>query len=318
MNCFEEARRVIGIEAQWLVESIRLNEDRFDRAVAVLCETTGKIVVCGMGKSGHVARKIAATLTSTGSPAYFLHPAEGIHGDIGILAQGDSALVLSKSGETPEIAAMIPALARLDMPVVSMTCHADSILARASSAVLLLPSFEEACPHNLAPTASTTTMMALGDALAMALLRISGFSPEDFAHVHPGGMLGRKLLLRVSDIMVTESLPVVCQNIPLSEAIEVMTRHRGVCVTTDEDGRLSGIFVYGDLGRLMRNRADILNLTLSDVLVRNPAVVSPREPASTAVAAMETRGITSVVAVDEEGRPKGILYLHDALREGVR
>lgn len=318
MSSYEEALRVIGIEARWLTESIDLNRDSFDRAVAVLGGTSGKIVVCGMGKSGHVARKIAATLTSTGSPAYFLHPAEGIHGDIGILARGDCALVLSKSGETPEIAALLPALARLGVPVVSMTCHGDSILARASSAVLLLPPLDEACPYNLAPTASTTTMMALGDALAMALLRINGFSPEDFAHVHPGGMLGRKLLLRVGDIMTTDSLPVVSRDAPLSEAVEVMTRHRGVCITTDSDGRLSGIFVYGDLGRLMRNRADILNLALSDVLVRNPAVVSPCEPASNAVAAMEARGITSIVAVDDDGRPRGILYLHDALREGVR
>lgn len=318
MNSFDEARRVVGIEVAWLEESLRLNPESFGLAVDVLRGTTGKIVVCGMGKSGLVARKIAATLTSTGSPAYFLHPAEGIHGDIGILSRGDGALILSKSGETAEIAAMLPALCRLSIPVVSMTCGKDSILARASKAVLALPGFDEACPYNLAPTASTTTMMALGDALAMALLRLNGFSPEDFAHVHPGGMLGRKLLLRVGDIMVTGPLPLVPDGVALSEAVEVMTRHRGVCITADHDGRVSGIFVYGDLGRLMRSRADILNLTLSEVLVRDPAVVSPQELASVAVAEMERRGITSIVAVDGDGRPKGILYLHDALREGVR
>ncbi len=318
MKCSDEAGRVIGIEADWLRASISLNADRFDPAVDVLRQTAGKIVVCGMGKSGLVARKIAATLTSTGSPAYFLHPAEGIHGDIGILATGDSALVLSKSGGTPEIAAMLPALVRLSVPIVSITSREDSILARASAAVLLLPDLEEACPYNLAPTASTTAMMAIGDALAMALLRLSGFSPEDFANVHPGGMLGRKLLLRVSDIMVSKTLPLAREDMPLSEAVEIMTRHRGVCITTDDTGRLSGIFVYGDLGRLMRNRADILNLTLSDVLVREPSVVRPDEPASSAVSTMEMRGITSVVAVDADRRPVGILYLHDALREGFR
>ncbi len=318
MNCFSEARRVMEIEIRWLAESLELNRDSFGKVVALLGRTSGKIVVCGMGKSGHVARKIAATFTSTGSPAYFLHPAEGIHGDIGILARGDSAMILSKSGETPEIAAMLPALSRLDVPVVSMTCRADSILARSSHAVLLLPAFEEACPYNLAPTASTTTMMALGDALAISLLRLTGFSPEDFAHVHPGGMLGRKLLLRVGDLMVSEPLPVMTEEAPLTDAVEVMTRNRGVCLTVDGEGGLSGIFVYGDLGRLMKRRADILNLALSDVLVREPAVVSPMELASVAVAVMEKRGITSIVAVDEHRRPKGVLFLHDALREGVR
>lgn len=318
MNAFREARRVVEIEVEWLRRSLDLNRDAFQGVVEVLGGTTGKIVVCGMGKSGLVARKIAATFTSTGSPAYFLHPAEGIHGDIGILARGDSALVLSKSGETPEIAAMLPTLARLDIPVVSITSRADSILSRASSAVLLLPDLAEACPYNLAPTASTTTMTALGDALAMALLRLNGFTPEDFAHVHPGGTLGRKLLLRVRDLMTKDPLPIADRNAPLSQAVEVMTRHRGVCITVDDRGRLSGIFVYGDLGRLMKNRADILNLTLSDVLVKDPTVVPPLELASVAVSMMERRGITSIVAADPDGKPEGILYLHDALREGVR
>ncbi len=318
MSSFDEARRVMEIEEKWLRETLSLNSGSFDAAVEVLRRARGKIVVCGMGKSGIVARKIAATLTSTGSPAYFLHPAEGIHGDIGILARGDAALVLSKSGATPEIAAMLPALGRLEIPVVSITSRRDSVLARASGVLLLLPDREEACPYNLAPTASTTAMMALGDALAMALLRLNGFSPDDFAHVHPGGVLGRKLLLRVRDLMIPEPLPLAPEGAPLTEAVEIMTGHRGVCITTDGRGRLSGIFVYGDLGRLMKNRADILNLKLSEVAVRNPATVSPLDLASVAVAAMEKRGITSIVAVDPEGRPRGILYLHDALREGVR
>lgn len=318
MSSFDEARRVMEIEEKWLRETLSLNSGSFDAAVEVLRRARGKIVVCGMGKSGIVARKIAATLTSTGSPAYFLHPAEGIHGDIGILARGDAALVLSKSGATPEIAAMLPALGRLEIPVVSITSRRDSVLARASGVLLLLPDREEACPYNLAPTASTTAMMALGDALAMALLRLNGFSPDDFAHVHPGGVLGRKLLLRVRDLMIPEPLPLAPEGAPLTEAVEIMTGNRGVCITTDGRGRLSGIFVYGDLGRLMKNRADILNLKLSEVAVRNPATVSPLDLASVAVAAMEKRGITSIVAVDPEGRPRGILYLHDALREGVR
>lgn len=317
-NLFEEARRVFDIERRWLDRTLELAEGSFDDAVRLLAGCSGKVVVCGMGKSGHVGRKIAATMVSTGTLAHFLHPAEGVHGDVGMLQRGDVALVLSKSGETPEVAALIPSFRRLDIPVVAMVADTGSLLARGSSVVLALPDDVEACPYDLAPTASSTAMMALGDALAMAMLRLRDFSPEDFAQVHPAGMLGRKLLTRVCDLMTGPPLPVVPEHSPLSEAIAMLTRHRGICITTDGSGALSGIFVYGDLGRLMERRENVLDLALSDVLIRDPVTTGPRELASVAVGRMEKAGITSIVVVDGAGVPAGILYLHDALRAGIR
>lgn len=315
---YQEALRVMEIEAEWIRETARLAGKGFSRAVRILAETRGKIVICGMGKSGHVGRKIAATMTSTGSPAYFLHPSEGIHGDLGLIQKGDSALVLSKSGETREIAQLLPCFERLDIPVVALTGGEGSLLSRAADVVLPLPRMKEACPHDLAPTASTTSMMALGDALAIALLRVKEFSPEDFAKFHPGGILGRKLLTRVADLMDSGPLPAMDESAPLSEAVAVMTSHRGVCFSTDSDGKLSGIFVYGDLGRLMRNRANLLDLVLADVLIREPVTGSPDELASVAVTRMEEKGITSLVVTDGDGVPAGVLYLHDCLQAGVK
>jgi arabinose-5-phosphate isomerase len=317
-DLYREALRVLRIESEWLEAVGKLAEKTFTQAVNTLASADGKIIICGMGKSGHVGRKIAATMTSTGSPAYFLHPSEGIHGDLGILQKSDVALVLSKSGETEEIALLLPCFAELNIPVVAITGQGDSLLSRMADVVLPLPDMKEACPYNLAPTASTTTMMAMGDALSMALLKVRNFSTEDFAQVHPGGTLGRKLLTRVCDLMVSDSLPQVDESEPLADAIAVMTAHRGVCFSTLENGALNGIFVYGDLGRLMKNRANILDLTLGDVLVRNPAACYGDELATIAVARMEELGITSLVVVDRDKIPTGIFYLHDALQAGVK
>ena len=318
-GALEEARRVLRTEAKWIEELISLTDETFERAVELLASASGKIVVCGMGKSGHVARKIAATMTSTGSPAYFLHPAEGIHGDLGIVSRGDVALVLSKSGETPEVAAILPALEAIAIPVVAVVSNPDSLLGKAADVTLLLPDLAEACPHNLTPTASTTTMMALGDALAMSMLRLRNFSPEDFAEVHPGGSLGRKLLLKVGDLMVGRPLPLLPPSSPLADAIVQMTSHRGVCLMTDPaDGKLSGIFVYGDLGRLMKERVDVLGLTLEEVAIREPACCSAEELATVALGRMEQLGVTSLVVVDSGMIPEGLVYLHDLMRAGVR
>ncbi|MBN1434166.1 KpsF/GutQ family sugar-phosphate isomerase [Candidatus Fermentibacterales bacterium] len=317
----DEARRVLATEARWIEELVPMIGESFDRAVDVLASARGKIVVCGMGKSGHVARKIAGTMTGTGSPAYFLHPAEGAHGELGIVARGDVALILSKSGETPEVAAILPTLRRLEIPVVAVTCVQDSLLGRAADVTLLLPDLPEACPHDLTPTASTTAMMALGDALAMSMLRMKDFSPEDFAEVHPGGSLGRKLLLKVGDLMAGPPLPLLGPASPLSEAIVSMTAHRGVCLMCGGEsgtGPLEGIFVYGDLGRLMKNRVDVLELTLEEVAIREPATAFEEELASVALSRMETLGVTCLVVVDGAGRPTGLLYLHDVMRAGVR
>jgi len=317
-DLYKEALRVFRIESEWLEATARLAEGTFERAVEVLARTDGKIVICGMGKSGHVGRKIAATMTSTGSPAYFLHPSDGIHGDLGILQKNDVALVLSKSGETEEIALLLPCFVRLKIPIVAITCSTDSLLSRAADVVLPLPGLKEACPHDLAPTASTTSMMALGDALAMALLKVRDFSSDDFAKVHPGGTLGRKLLTRVSDLMVSDSLPEISETAPLTEAIAIMTAHRGVCFSTDAQGKLTGIFVYGDLGRLMKDRANVLDLTLGDVLIFKPSTCFGEELATIAVSRMEELGITSLVVIDRDRIPVGILYLHDALQAGVK
>ena len=317
-DLYKEALRVLQIEIEWLEATGTLIREAFSEAVLTLASAKGKIVICGMGKSGHVGKKIAATMTSTGSPAYFLHPSEGIHGDLGILQKGDVALVLSKSGETEEIALLLPCFRHLNIPVVAITSAGDSLLHRASTVVLPLPDLQEACPYNLAPTASTTATMALGDALAMALLRQKNFSPDDFAKVHPGGVLGRRLLTRVRDLMDCDSLPDISESAPLTEAVALMTAHRGVCYSTGSDGKLSGIFVYGDLGRLMKNRENILDLQLGDVLIRKPVTCNENELASIAVSRMEEHGITSLVAINTEDRPIGILYLHDALQAGLK
>lgn len=313
-----EARRVLEIEYRWLKELIPLLDESFDSAVDLLSEVDGKIIVCGIGKSGHVARKISATMTSTGNRAYFLHPTEGIHGDLGILSRGDAVLILSKSGETEEVAALLPSIKRLEIPIIAILTNPGSLLGRASDVNLLLPDLPEACPHNLVPTASTTAMMALGDALAIAMLRRKGFSPEDFAEVHPGGSLGRKLLMRVSDLMIDHlQLPEVPSDAILAEAIRVMTEHRGVCFTTEQNGQLAGIFVYGDLGRLMKERVDIFSIKLQDVLVKNPVTAYSHELASVALARMEKPGITNLIVVDDEKKPVGVIYLHDIMRAGI-
>ncbi len=315
-DVFAEARRVFDIEIKWLQATLPLNKASFPEAVKLFHRASGKIIVCGMGKSGLVARKIAATMTSTGNPSYFLHPADGIHGDAGILARGDTALVLSKSGDTAEIASLLPVLRSLDIPVVAMVTNEKSLLGRFADVVLKLPEMKEACPFNLAPTASTTAMMTLGDAIAMAMLNLSGFTPEDFAEVHPGGSLGRKLLMRVSDIMVTLELPVLSTDTILSRAVEVMTEHRGLCMAVGPSGQLQGIFVYGDLGRLMKDRVNIEELRLGDVMIKEPATTTGTELLALAVQTMEARGITSLVAVDENFVPQGVVYLHDALALG--
>jgi arabinose-5-phosphate isomerase len=314
---YAEAERVFGVESEWLRATLDMIRDSFDTAVEALASAQGRIIVAGMGKSGHIGRKIAATMTSTGSPAFFLHPAEAVHGDIGIAGSGDVALILSKSGETPEIATLLPCFRRLGIPVISMVSRPDSTLGRASEVILRIPDTAEACPHNLSPTASTTAMLVLGDALAMALLKLRDFSVDDFAEVHPGGTLGRRLLTRVSDLMVGPPLPVADSDSILADAIEVMTASRGVCFSTDADGSLEGIFVYGDLGRLLRTRPDALAMRLGEVLRHDPATAMVDELASVALARMEKKGITSLIVVDGENRPAGLIFLHDIMRAGI-
>ncbi|MEK8089948.1 KpsF/GutQ family sugar-phosphate isomerase [Thermithiobacillus plumbiphilus] len=312
------ARDVIRLEA----EAVAALEDRigpeFDRACELLLNCPGRIVVTGMGKSGIIGKKIAATLASTGSPALFLHPAEGSHGDLGMLTRHDVLLALSNSGETAEILAILPLIKRMQVPTVAMTGRASSTLARRSDVHLDVFVAREACPHNLAPTASTTAALAMGDALAMALLQARGFTPEDFALSHPGGALGRRLLLQVADLMHSGSrLPVVNADTTLRQAVyEISSKGLGMTAVLEADGSLAGVFTDGDLRRALDRGADVLELPIRTLMHANPQVIGPEALAAEALARMEQFRINGLLVVDD-GRLVGALNMHDLLRAGV-
>jgi arabinose-5-phosphate isomerase len=272
-----------------------------------------------MGKSGFIARKIAATLASTGSPALFLHPAEGVHGDLGMLVRGDVVVAVSNSGETAELIQLLPAFKRLGVGLISLAGNARSTLAQQSDVVLDVGVAEEACPMNLAPTASTTAALAMGDALAVALLERRGIQAEDFALVHPGGTLGRKLLLTVEDLMHRgDEVPRVSRDVTMREAIPVISGKRlGMAAVTDADGRLTGIITDGDLRRALQRWPDLLEHPVHAVMTCQPKCIGKGELAAKAVQVMERHAITSLLIVDGEGRPEGVIHLHDLLRAGV-
>lgn len=309
------AERVLRLEAESVLALVPRLDDRFVDAVGLLHRCRGRVIVTGMGKSGLIGRKIAATLASTGTPAYFLHPAEGVHGDIGMVAREDVVLALSNSGETDEMLAVLPALKRLGIPLVLLTGSPASALARQADVVLNVGVAEEACPINLAPTSSTTAALAMGDALAMALLDLRGLRPEDYAALHPRGSLGWKSLFKVSDLMHTgPSVPVVSEQATMKEAIEEMT-NKGFGITTvvDERGRLVGVLTDGDLRRQqLAHGVALLERRAGECMTRDPKVIGAQELATTALAMMEGR-ITSLVIPDEAGRPAGVIRLHDIL-----
>ena len=309
------AERVLRLEAESVLALVPRLDDRFVDAVGLLHRCRGRVIVTGMGKSGLIGRKIAATLASTGTPAYFLHPAEGVHGDIGMVAREDVVLALSNSGETDEVLAVLPALKRLGIPLVLLTGSPASALARQADVVLNVGVAEEACPINLAPTSSTTAALAMGDALAMALLDLRGLRPEDYAALHPRGSLGWKSLFKVSDLMHTgPSVPVVSEQATMKEAIEEMT-NKGFGITTvvDERGRLVGVLTDGDLRRQqLAHGVALLERRAGECMTRDPKVIGAQELATTALAMMEGR-ITSLVIPDEAGRPAGVIRLHDIL-----
>jgi arabinose-5-phosphate isomerase len=313
------AQRVLAIEAAAVVAVASRLDAAFSRAIDVLAGCQGMIVVTGMGKSGHVCRKIAATLTSTGSPALFLHAAEAAHGDAGVFKKGDAVLALSGSGETDEIVRLLPLIKRLDLPLVAMTGGLQSTLARAADVVLDVSVAEEACPMGLAPTASTTAALALGDALAVALLERKGFHAEDFAVLHPGGALGRRFL-RVADLMHGgEALPVVrCTTSFRDTLLEITGKRLGVTAVVDDDGALAGIITDGDLRRALERITDVRTSVAADVMTRNPKVIAAEALAERALALMERHSITSLFILDETGRrPVGVIHLHDLLKAGV-
>lgn len=309
----ETARRVIEIEARALDLLAGSIGQPFVEAINLMLATKGRVIVSGMGKSGHIGRKIAATLASTGTPAQFVHPAEASHGDLGMVTQADVALVLSNSGETPEIADIVAHTRRFSIPLIGVAGRAGSTLLRQADVALLLPEAAEACGNGIVPTTSTTMTLALGDALAVALMEHREFTPEHFRTFHPGGKLGAKLA-RVGDLMHSE-MPLVDQNAPMSDAILAISRMGfGVTGVTDAEGRLAGIITDGDLRRHMKG---LLDHDAAEVMTRDPRTIGPDQLAEAALAEMQGRKITCLFAVDEGNRPLGIIHIHDCLRAGM-
>ena len=313
------ARETLRIEADAILGLIeRLGED-FARAVELILSRPGRVVVMGMGKSGHVGRKIAATLASTGTPAFFVHPAEASHGDLGMVTASDVVLAISNSGEVQEITAILPAIKRLGVPLIAVSGRADSELARHAELVLDSRVEKEACPHNLAPTASTAAQMALGDALAVALLDARGFKPEDFARSHPGGALGRRLLTHVRDVMRSgEALPRVGPETGFSDLMrEMSVKGLGLAAVTGPAGEILGVFTDGDLRRLIERGVDLRALTAGEVMHRRPRRVSPDALAAEAAILMEHERITTVLVADADGRLVGAVNSNDLMRAKV-
>lgn len=311
----EAGRRVLSLEADSVRAAGARLDGRFADAVALLKEASGRVIVSGVGKSGLVARKLAATLTSTGTPAGFLHPVDSLHGDLGIVGPGDVAILLSKSGETEELFGLVAMLGRKAVPIIALTGGLESTLARAAQVVLDAGVAEEACPHDLAPTASTTVALALGDALAVALLGEKGFSRDAFASLHPGGVLGRRLLLRVRDL----TLPVegsLRPTDPMRRAVESLAHQRGIAVVADGN-RLVGVITAGDLSRLAEREPDYLELEVGRVMTRAPKTVGSDTLAATAVGIMERHGIMVLPVLDQDDRLVGVVHLHDLMRAGA-
>ena len=313
-----EGKRVLAIEAKAIAGLVERLDHRFTEAVDLLYGCTGKAVVSGMGKSGLIGQKIAATMASTGTPAFFLHPAEGIHGDLGMLARRDALIAISNSGETEELLKLLPFVKRLDIPVIAMTGRAQSTLAKNSEVVLDVSVSEEACPMGLAPTASTTATLAMGDALAIALLQKRGFKEEDFAQFHPGGTLGRRLLLKVRDLMHQgAAIPQVSGQASAHHAILEMTAKKlGMTIVVDQAGQLLGIITDGDLRRVLETGMDLAAARAGDLATKRPKTIGPDELAAKALQIMEQYSITALV-VEESGRIAGIIHLHDLLKSGV-
>lgn len=312
----------LQIEAQAVSEMAGRLDARFAQAVGLVLGSAGRVVVMGMGKSGHVGRKIAATLASTGSPAMFVHPAEASHGDLGMITAGDVVLGISNSGESEELTTLLPLIKRMGVPLIALTGRADSTLGRHADVVLDASVAKEACPHNLAPTASTTAQLAMGDALAVALLDARGFRADDFARSHPGGALGRKLLTLVSDVMRSgDAVPRVTQDADLMSLMrEISAKGLGMSAVVDASGQVRGIFTDGDLRRLIEktgSSADLRILRASDVMHANPRTVRAEALAVEAADLMEANRITSVLVVDESGRLSGALNSNDLMRAKV-
>ena len=307
------ARRTLDIEARALTELNQRLDSRVEQAVALMLACPGRVIVCGLGKTGHIARKIAATLASTGTPSFFLHAAEAVHGDIGMIGGQDLLIAVSYSGSGQELLAILPAAHRLGVKVIAMTGHNDSELARLADVHLDVSVSQEACPLNLAPTASTTVALAMGDALAVACLEARGFGADDFARSHPGGALGRRLLTRVADIMRSASaVPCVTQSASVFEALEEISRKgMGMTAVIDSSGRAIGIFTDGDLRRLIERKGDVRKLTVADGMSSNPRHIQPEALAVDAAVIMDSHKLNQMLVSDDQGKLIGAVHMHD-------
>jgi arabinose-5-phosphate isomerase len=315
----EKAKEVIRKEAKAVAHLEKKIDKSFVKAVELILKCKGRVIVTGIGKSGIIGKKIAATLTSTGTAAFFLHPTEGIHGDLGMVRKNDVVITITKSGGTDEVYQLIPLFKRLGVPIITFTGDLNSPVAEKSDVVIDVSVDGEACPHNLIPTSSTTAALVMGDALAIALLEERNFSSEDFALLHPGGHLGRKLILKVSDIMHTgDQIPVVSEETNMKEAILEMTSKRlGTTTVVNQKGKLVGIFTDGDLRRLVERTDDIFSLRAGQVMTENPKTINSNELAAKALNLMESYSITSLIITNGKREPIGIVHLHDILKAGV-
>jgi len=313
----DRGRRVLDLEARALARAARTLTGSFAAAVELLAAARGRVIVSGVGKSGLIARKIAATFTSTGTPAAYLHPVDSLHGDLGIVGPADVALLLSKSGASDDLFGLVNQLGRLGVPIIAVTGVADSPLARAAAVVLDGSVEEEACAETLAPTTSTTVALALGDALAVALLEVKGFTREDFAALHPGGALGRTLLLRVGDVMVTKDLPVLTPDRPMRECVVLLAERRGTVAVVNGGGALAGVVTAGDLTRLMERTDRFLDVPVSEVMTKAPKTTGPAELAGAAVRLMEKHGIMALPVLDDARTVVGMVHLHDLMKAGA-
>jgi len=318
-NILKTAKEVIETEIEQLKRLKDCIDENFERAVKLIADCRGKVVVTGMGKSGIVGKKIAATLASTGTPAFFLHPAEALHGDLGMVSKGDVVIAISNSGQSSEVLGLLPYFKRLGVPVVAITNNPDSELAKHSDVVLRLCVEREACPLNLAPTASTTNTLVLGDALAVALMKLKGFTAEDFGLRHPAGTLGRRLKT-VGDLghFDPKEVPVVHENTPMREVVlEISQKGFGATAVVNDEGKLVGIITDGDLRRFVQKGGDFNRDLAKDVMTRNPKTAKREELAMEALKRMEDHKITVLIVVDEENRPIGIIHIHDIMRGEV-
>ena len=313
----ERGRKVLELERDALAEAAKRLGADFTKAVETIAKSNGRVIVSGAGKSGLIARKIAATLTSTGTPATFLHPSDSLHGDLGIVGSSDIAILISKSGESDELLSLLDHLKRLGVCTIVITGNDKSSLSRHADIRLDAWVSEEACPHDLAPTTSTTVALALGDALAVALLEEKGFKASDFARLHPGGAIGRKLLTRVSDVMVSDKLPILPESATMREAIVQLAERRGIAIVVGAGEKILGVVTTGDLSRLMEHEENVFPIAVTKVMNRAPKVAMHDELGSAVVYRMEQHGVIAMPVVNESGRAVGVIHLHDLMRAGV-